>query len=277
MKRRSPVPGSIIKYVYYRIISIYYFLIEIMIPVKITDYRKIPIIINNFNRLTFLKILINSLEKRGYLNIIILDNQSTYPPLLEYYKQINYEVIFLKSNFGMDALWISGVFRRFKRDFFVYTDPDVVPVDECPDDFMLFFLNSLKKYRLASKVGFSLMIDDIPDCFAFKKQVVESEEHFFTDLRREEHLYWAPIDTTFALYRPRAKRRHANNNIEMYRTGFPYMARHLPWYSDSSNPDEETRYYLDQIVKKTSWSGRSRSLTGTSDISSPTGIGQKVI
>ena len=27
------------------------------------------------------------------------------------------------------------------------------------------------------------------------------------------------------------------------RTGYPYMARHLSWYEDSSNPSEEQLYY----------------------------------
>ena len=54
---------------------------------KTKDFRKIPIIINNFNRLTYLKDLIFFLEKNGYVNIVVIDNASTYPPLLEYYKQ----------------------------------------------------------------------------------------------------------------------------------------------------------------------------------------------
>lgn len=47
---------------------------------KPTSYKNIPIIINNFNRLTCLQRLIASLEVRGYHNIYIIDNNSTYPP-----------------------------------------------------------------------------------------------------------------------------------------------------------------------------------------------------
>jgi hypothetical protein len=203
--------------------------------------------------------LIEALEKRGYYSINIIDNDSSYPPLLEFYKSCNYNVIMLKRNLGMNAFWLSGIYRKYKKDFFVYTDSDIVPVDECPDDFLLFFLQTLKKYRLASKIGFSLKIDDLPDHYAQKEEVLFHEEQFSRAYCRDGILFRAPIDTTFALYRPRAKRKHANGSIEMYRAGFPYMARHIPWYLDSNDPDEETRYYLEHIKTQTSWSRRSKS------------------
>ena len=56
------------------------------------DYKDIPIVINNYNRITTLLQLINGLESRGYRNIYIIDNKSTYPPLLEYYKNCPYTV-----------------------------------------------------------------------------------------------------------------------------------------------------------------------------------------
>ena len=60
--------------------SRYFYLRERLRPSKISSAREIPIIINSFNRLTTLKRLISSLEQRGYTNIYILDNCSTYPP-----------------------------------------------------------------------------------------------------------------------------------------------------------------------------------------------------
>jgi hypothetical protein len=252
-------PNNYFKFFYYRILGSVSFLLEILRPSKIFDYKQIPIIINNFNRLDSMKLLIESLEKRGYTNIYIIDNLSTYPPLLKYYDTSCHQVFRLDRNIGMTALWESGIYRKFKNDFFVYTDSDVVPVDECPDDFLLFFLKTLKKYRLAQKVGFSLKIDDLPDCYAMKNEVISWEKQFF-GRKRGDLLYYAPIDTTFALYRPRGKRKHANFNIEMYRAAFPYMARHLPWYIDSENPDDENRYYISQTLVKTSWSKKGKEI-----------------
>ena len=60
--------------------------------VKKINYKDIPIIINNYNRLEMLTKLIHSLESKGYHNLYIIDNQSTYPPLLEYYTRLPYPV-----------------------------------------------------------------------------------------------------------------------------------------------------------------------------------------
>jgi hypothetical protein len=256
------IPDNIIKFLYYRIVAVVYYLIEVISPPEEVDYRDIPIIINNFNRLDMLKKLIGSLEKRGYRNIFIIDNLSTYPALLEYYRTCPYKVFLLEKNIGMNALWLSGIYKQFRNNFFVYTDSDVVPVEECPDDFLLFFRDMLKKHKLAQKVGFSLKIDDIPDCYAMKEDVIKWESHFSHDFVKDEFLYRAPIDTTFALYRPRGKRKHANNNIEMYRTAFPYMAQHLPWYIDSKNPDEENRYYIEQSTLTTYWTRKGKEVLG---------------
>ena len=85
--------------------SRYFWLRERLSPSKYSDAKQIPIIINSFNRLSTLKLLIASLEERGWTNIHILDNCSTYPPLLEWFKTIPYEVIHLPGNLGR---WITS-------------------------------------------------------------------------------------------------------------------------------------------------------------------------
>ena len=52
------------------------------------DWRDIPIFINARDRLGVMKKLIDWLLNAGYRNLIILDNNSTYPPLLEYYSAL---------------------------------------------------------------------------------------------------------------------------------------------------------------------------------------------
>lgn len=254
------IPANKFKYLYYKAQATYCCLIETLFPPKEIDYREIPIIINNFNRLDTLKKLIASLEKRGYFNIYIIDNLSTYPPLLDYYEKCRYKVFRLDRNIGTLALWVSGIHKQFDSNFFVYTDSDVVPIDECPDDFMLFFLNAMKKHKLARKIGFSLKLNDLPDCNLLKDSIIGFEKNYYDFFIQEENLYRAPIGATFALYRPRGKYNHANNYIEIYRTGHPYEARHLPWYQDSLNPDEEEKYFLERIGERTFWSKRSKQM-----------------
>jgi glycosyltransferase involved in cell wall biosynthesis len=251
-------PKSLIKHLYYQVLASFDLLRETMSPPKEISYLDIPVIINNFNRVVTLKKLIESLEKRGYFNIYIIDNKSTYPPLLEYYKTCRYKVFMLDRNIGTLALWKSGIIRQFESNFFVYTDSDVVPVDECPDDFMKFFLEVLKRHKLARKVGFSLKIDDIPDTNLIKEYIHSTQEPFYHYYNEAENLYRAPIGATFALYRPRGKYNHANFHIEIYRTGFPYQALHLPWYEDTGNLSAEEKYYLDSIGDRTDYSKNTR-------------------
>lgn len=215
----------------------------------------IPIIINNFNQYDYLMRLITSLEKRGYTNIHIIDNDSTYPPLLEYYKTTPYTVYALGRNLGYKAFWESGIYKKFLNTYFVYTDPDLEIVEECPDDFMQHFYEILQKYPLSSKVGFSLKIDDLPDHYPYKEKVVKWETLFWTQ-EVERGLFSAPIDTTFALYRPYTKFSRDPED-KMYRTGSPYMVRHLPWYINPDNLTENELFYNNTCQTATHWGGKT--------------------
>ena len=216
-----------------------------------TEIKNIPIIINNFNRLECLLKLINRLEQAGYTNILILDNHSTYPPLLAYYKTCPYSIHYLNENLGFLALWKSTLYQdKFNNQFYVLTDPDVLPTDECPNDFMKHFYQILLKYPQLDKIGFSLKIDDIPDHYDRKHQVQEVESPYWKTCIQNT-FYKAPIDTTFALYRPGTK---GGFWLEAGRTTPPYTALHLPWYDNSENPNEESLYYRSQAEYSKNWS-----------------------
>ncbi len=210
------------------------------------DWKSIPVIINNRNRLTYLVSLLSWLDRVGMHRILILDNDSTYPPLLDYYRSCTRQVWYLGRNLGHRALWLSEVFFQFRDGYYVYTDPDVVPDNQCPSDAVGFFLDTLSEYPNAAKVGFGLRIDDIPECYADKSDVLLWEKrHWMSPV--SDHLYEAQIDTTFALYRPWVRWGMC------LRTGFPYLARHLPWYIDSSSLSEEEVFYRAKIKSGTSW------------------------
>lgn len=219
---------------------------------KTDDVKSIPIIINNYNRLTYMKELISSLTKRGYCNIYIIDNNSTYPPLLEYYKDCPYTVFRLDQNVGYLSLWKTGIYNRFKNSYYVYTDSDVVLDENCPDDFMQKFVDVMEDRFMAQKVGFGIRIDDLPDHFKNKGKVIGHEAQFWSK-RVAEDLYEAQIDTTFALYRPFCKGK-ADRYQKTYRTGGRYVIKHMPWYVDSSDLSDEEQYYIETITQSTHWS-----------------------
>lgn len=218
------------------------------------DSYKIPIVINNRNRYTCMLQLINWLERNNYSNIIILDNDSTYPPLLEYYKTTKHKIIFLKRNVGYMALWQTTFFEEIKKGFYVYTDPDVIPNSSCPANVVYKLYTILSKYNSIEKAGAALRVNDLPDEYD-KKNEVQEWEKIYWQKQVENNVYDAMVDTTFALYKPLAF-----GNAEMckaYRVGGEYEFLHLPWYINSDNLTEEEKYYRSNVSKASShWSSK---------------------
>ncbi len=204
------------------------------------NLQNIPIFIICRDKVTDLKILVQWFKDRQFNTIYLVDNDSTYPPLLDFYASTDCRVIELAANLGAGSPWIRKVVQKLAPDsYYIVTDPNVIPVDECPDDAITYLYNLLQKYPQYQKAGFSLKIDDLPMKYRFHKEVVKWEGQFY-EKEIEPSVYEAFIDTTLALYRPNVTRGGGRPCI---RTGFPYQARHMPWYSDSNNPDDEEIYY----------------------------------
>jgi hypothetical protein len=200
--------------------------------------EQFPIIINVRDRLSPLLLLLEWLEFVGQREIWLCDNASTYPPMVEFLNTTPHRVVFTKFNLGHRAPWLSGLVPEVgNRRYFVVTDPDVVPTEDCPTDALQFFKRSLQEHPEINKIGFSLKLDDLPDTFVHKQSVIEWERQFWT-IPAFNEFYRAPIDTTFAMYPPGLG--HGPHHL---RSAPPYEARHLPWYQNSAQPTEEDTYY----------------------------------
>jgi hypothetical protein len=209
----------------------------------------IPIIINNRNRYTYLKQLVDWLTHAGYTNLYILDNDSTYPPVLEYYKVTPAKIIYLNKNSGYKALWLSDFFDRVKEGYYAYTDADVLPDKNCPNDVVFQLYLKLVNYS-HEKCGPALKIDDLPDHYKHKLKVIQNETPFWIK-PIEENVFQAPIDTTFALYKPFA---YGNaDECSAIRVGGDLTFLHQPWYENSNQPDEETSYYVSHSSDSSFW------------------------
>lgn len=209
----------------------------------------VPIVINNRNRYTYLRDFVDWLQKAGYRKIIILDNDSHYPQLLEYYKNCPAKVIFLNQNVGYKALWQTDFFEEIKKGYYVYTDSDLEPDSKCPSDVVFRLYQILTKYA-AEKCGPALKIDDLPEHYERKKEVVAFEKkHWAKSV--ETDVYDAPIDTTFALYKPFAY--GDAEELKALRVGGDLTFRHLPWYENSLNPTPEDRYYKENVSSSSFW------------------------
>ena len=200
--------------------------------------------------------MISRLEALGACNIVILDNASTYPPLLQYYNETTHPVVRLGRNCGITALWQNReIFREYCSSYYVYTDPDVIPIEECPQDFLYHFAQILMEYDHLDKAGFGLCIQDLPDKYELKQEVIAHESQYWQQPLGELG-YAAVIDTTFALYRPYAEGRY---QLPAFRAKYPYLARHMPWYADSEHPTDEDVYYAKCVAPGTHWGHRAGS------------------
>lgn len=222
------------------------------------DLLEIPVVINSFNRLDSLRLLIDRLERTGLRNIFILDNASSYPPLLSFFQSTRHRVLQHGANRGPYGFWQSPFWKMFRNDYYVYTDPDVVPSDDCPDDYMKFFYDTLRADRALGKVGFGLRIDDLPAHAGTTKVIGWEKHHWDKPIGAAKLLYDAPIDTTFALYRPRAR---GGFWCPAYRSGAPYVARHMPWYADPARPTPEDEFYARTAAANVSHYVNSASTT----------------
>lgn len=216
---------------------------------KFPAWRDVPIFINARDRLGVMKRLIDWLLGAGYRKLIILDNDSTYPPLIEYYAALERDsrvkVIRLGKNFGFKALWLSGVLESLKiATPYVYTDPDVLPIERCPKNFVKQLMKILSDNREVRKVGLGLVYDDIT--FFDKDAVQQTESEIYANTKvGDNNLHFAQVDTTFALY---SNVRHYSLRFSLRTTG-DLRAYHLPWYFDYDNLPDDERYYLEHADK----------------------------
>ena len=216
---------------------------------QVHDYTKIPVIINNFNRLEYLKKQIDWLENARMKNIYIIDNASSYPPLLEYYKKCKYIIFRLTENTGHTALWDTHIYLWFKNTPYIYTDPDILPDENCPLDAVKYFKKILEERPEITKIGFGLKIDDIPDYNHRKEEIINWEKKYWENEITPD-LYKAKIDTTFALYKANARYQQWDTTL---RTGGKYIARHLPWYEDPAQVSDEEIYFKKITTDISSW------------------------
>mgnify|MGYP000433420217 CR=1 FL=1 len=218
------------------------------------ENKEINVFIISYNRLTYLKKLVDWLVKADFKKIHIVDNASTYLPLLKYFEKTKAKVHRLEKNWGHLAVWECGKFEAIlKKENYIVSDCDVLPVEECPLNVTSYFKKILDQYSSFTKVGFGLKIDDLPEKYVFRENVLKWEKQFWKK-KIAPGLYEASIDTTFAFYRPGIFP-DEKKWWKAIRTDAPYLARHLPWYEDSNDLSAEEIYYQKNLRNRDSfWS-----------------------
>jgi hypothetical protein len=215
----------------------------------------IPIFIINKDRHEALKQLVEFLQKRNYTNITIVDNKSTYQPLLDWYK-VSGATVFHNTVGDTNIHCLGNLAYHTKveqfnkvmiSENFVLSDSDIIPIDAIPNGFIEDMEDILNRHG-KDKVGLSLKIDDLPTHSFDMDEIVRVESnHWHNPIGGEKMpLYKAAIDTTFAVCR---KGCHAGyfDSEHAYRTGAAYIARHMPWYYDKNNLPVDEKYYIEHL------------------------------
>ena len=205
--------------------------------------EQIPVFIIVRDRVHDLRILVAWLEECGQTDIRLLDNDSSYPPLLEYLSEQEDRVIHLPDNPGYLGIWTKHL---APQGWFILSDPDLIPL--APLDGIKYLYQVAMDYPDIPKVGFGLTLDGVPPTLS----CLEWEQELW-DPKREiaPGLFKSPIDTTLALYRPD---NHQYQDWEALRTGPPYLLRHSSFYTDPEHLSEEDLYYLQHCAgTNSSW------------------------
>lgn len=204
---------------------------------------KIKAFIIMYNRLTIPKKLAENLADTG-CEPILLDNSSTYPPLLEWYKSCPFKVHTFKQRYGERVFWDSKLFDEYNDEYYIVTDHDL-DISNVPADYTEMLIKGLANPDI-TKCGLSLDIDDLPDT-PYGKDVIGCELGYWGD---KDFLgnYIAGVDTTFAMYDRKRQTPGWDHGDKFYygsRLPKPYTAKHMPWYltEESFASNEEEKYY----------------------------------
>ncbi len=217
------------------------------------------VFINNRDYLTWTRNLVIHVAEQGHEPIVI-DNGSTYPPLLEWYSHVGFRLIRCE-NLGAYAFWKLGLAKE-QSEPFVVTDSDC-DITGVPSDWPEVLSEGLKMFPHVSKVGLSWDETTVPTTnpwyrFFHMDEFPEGSGFWHNNLL-EGNWHNAPCDTSFALYRP-------NNSVTIdgVRKGRPYTGIHLPFHI-SLDPcteegkktvpmTEEIAYYLEHANPGQGWS-----------------------
>jgi hypothetical protein len=201
----------------------------------------IDVFIINRNLLTMPKAMVDVICKLdGVGRIIIADNGSTAKEVLDWYAADKRIVVERLNNLGHKSVWLTALPRKYNCKYYVVTDSDL-DISQIPKNTLSHLQKMLIRYNLI-KVGLSIKVNDIPKDSLYALMdtpncgLIAEQKHI--QAKQNQHLYYASVDTTFALYSPNVR----SYTIGGARTKAPYECRHLPYYYTFENINKDVEY-----------------------------------
>lgn len=207
--------------------------------------RKMNIFITVWNRYSWLIPFCVDCEKAG-LNVVLIDNNSTYPPCVKWLKGCKYDVIWMKKNEGPWAFFITDLYQKYTDRYFMISDSDQ-DISKVPVDFPDVLFQGLQDHDYDNiwKCGLSQEINDLPDN-SYANGVYEYEKGFWSN-KTPKGFYKVWMDLGVAVYDRERRGEYPNKEENWYsavRADRPYTSRHLDWYLTPENIRDEDRYYF---------------------------------
>jgi hypothetical protein len=213
----------------------------------------VPLYVPTFNNPTYTRNFLNQVDGLNFSRIIILDNKSTYQPMIDLLAQIDskYEVIRLEENYGPHYILRNPEYYKTLPDIFSLSDPDVEFPKNISGNFQEEMINVGIKYRFG-KVGFAI---EVPSESEFLELVVnldgklrnmhEWEQQFWQNqidkTSTGDPIFQTTLDTQFAIYNKEFF--SPEERYKALRIGGKFTSKHLGFYKESIVPKEESDFY----------------------------------
>ncbi len=221
--------------------------------------RSIPVFVNSYNQLTYLRDTVNWFAQNGFKNVTVLDNLSGLPTLLEYFESKDFlskaQVVHLGKNLGPRRSLAHAAQDPDTDAGFIFTDPDLtLPAYPAPD--MLKFMFAAGQRHGFTKVGLALSLDpkiiDL-DLVTYNTRTVAQVERKYWKNVVEDGVFRATTDTTFFLHVPQVNEARRFNDLGLRQAKIPsirvgrdgFVAVHRPWLFSDTIDEEERRFYFE--------------------------------
>lgn len=227
----------------------------------LSKIKGIPIIIPVFNNLTYTRDTVNFFHNMGQENIVLVDNASSYEPMIDYFKNVSNDVNIITQNVNAGPRQFfedKGVYSLLP-EYFIVTDPDLKFSNKLPTDFIDILIdvhNNFDVFKVGSSLNLNLLernvLDEVYSIWGKQNTIRNIEQGYYTNQVGsigEDSIWSAPIDTTFALYK---KSNFKNNFLEAVRIDGRFCVDHLGWLNPSPLPEEEYLFYINNLEKNIS-------------------------
>jgi len=211
----------------------------------------VPAYIINRDLIIWPKAQADHMSKVPEIEVVIVDNGSTYPPLLEWYEECPYRVVRME-NVGAYVMedrellpWCKNALHPEATEYII-TDADL-SIDDVPLDFLAQLRYGMELRPDVHKVGLNLEVNDLPEDHPNYHMAHAWQDGMWLPELLHDGFYDAPVDTTFALYRTDRK---GGGTMPAIRSDRPYVARHMPWYYTPATLPPDYVYYWKNAIRR---------------------------